>query len=518
MKYKDTSHVNQQKPFDGNRGPVYGEKGSDKKALGTNAKSFDQKNATFCNSKGLETDCSHTLLDHVCDDTGEVTSFTKDKHDQLVEKMDTDKLITERYMLLASVRHLMPFSRTAKCNRLTRSGNDITVLKNIEFNSINFSGLQTCGSPWTCPWCSSKISERRKNEVVQALESHLSNKGSLYFITLTFRHTKEQDLKELRQKQTKALGYLRASKTYRKYKKLIGYSGLIRALEVTWGQSNGWHPHTHEIVFADNKVSFQSIKRLLFPSWVDACEKAGLAAPSFRRGVDVCGGEKAGDYVSKYGNELTKSHFKKATGDRFSPFDLLRSYFYDDVKLHGAKFVDFADGMNGSRQLYWTNGLKARFDITDKIDKDLADEVQELAVSLGNIEVDKWRAIVKYKAMSTLRIMFKSHESHIVFQYVNDLYVKYLSSGDKALDDKRIADNREKYKAVKAKPEHSEFLTKDKRDVFEKLNESIDIAKARLYFSPESDVDLLAQDIKLKIIRKEKNKDFLKDNYKSKKG
>jgi hypothetical protein len=119
------------------------------------------------------------------------------------------------------------------------------------------------------------------------------------------------------------LKYFRKSYDYRLYKKEVGYTGTIRALEVTWGQSNGWHPHTHEIVFADNKVSFHSIKKRLFPAWVAACKKAGLAAPSFKRGIDVRGGEKAGNYINKFGAELTKTHFKKAKGDRYSPFDLL---------------------------------------------------------------------------------------------------------------------------------------------------------------------------------------------------
>jgi hypothetical protein len=518
MKYKDNKCDFQELVYSTTRAKPEQREEDYTGSLGTNAKSLHTKKTDSLDSKGLALKCSPPVLTHHSKSTGLITSFVKNKFDELVEQLDTDALISERYMLLSSVRHLMPFSRTAKCNRLTRGGTDVTVLKNTEYNSVNFSGLQTCGSPWSCPWCSSKISERRKNEVVQALDSHLSKNGTLYFITLTFRHTKEQDLKQLRDLQTKALAYFRNSRTYKKYLQLIGYTGLIRALEVTWGISNGWHPHTHEIVFADNKVSFQSIKRLLFPAWVSACIKVGLSAPSFKRGIDIRGGEKAGDYVNKYGNELTKSHFKKAKGDRFSPFDLLRSYFFDNVKLHGAKFVQFSEGMQGSRQLYWTNGLKDKFGITDKIDKDLADEIQESAYSLGNITLEKWRSIVRYKSMSTVRIMFSHYHPDHVFSYIDDLYSRYIQTGDKLEDDQRIEKNRNKYKKVNTLPDQSDFLSKvDNRDIFDKINEKMVLDK--LSINPLLDPKLYdyIYNLRQKINRREKDNDFLINNYSTKK-
>lgn len=515
MKYNDKENDFQGfKPLCAKRGAT-APQGAANGALGNNAKSSGIISEEIHMPRALGLKSAASLLDHVDPSTGEITSFQKNTFGELSEALDYDKVITERYMLLSGVRYLMPVSRTAKCNRLS-SGCDISVLKSVEFNKTSYSGLQTCGSPWACPCCSSKISERRKLEVIQAQESHIKSGGSLYFITLTFRHTKEEDLKTLRLKQSKALTVLRASRDYQKYKKLIGYSGLIRALEVTWGQSNGWHPHTHEIVFSDSKVSFQKIKRALFPAWVKACEKAGLAAPSFARGIDVRGGDKAAAYINKYGNELTKSHIKKARGDRFSPFDLLRSYFYDDVKLHGAKFVEFSSGMQGSRQLYWSNGLKDRFLIGEKSDKDLADENQDYSFLLGNIEVAKWRAVVKYNAVPTILIMSRSHDFKAVLSFVDDLNDKYISSGKKEIDDNRIALNREKFSKVK--PEHKGYLFKvDNRDIFEKINEKMELDKARLNSPVDPELNSFVLDLKTKLIRKESQNDFFENHYGTKK-
>ncbi len=494
------------------RGPVYGEKDPVNQPLVTNAKSSAlnlEKNAI---SKGLEPKSSDTLLEYIDESTGEVTNFTQGKSGYLVESLDYDKTVTDRYTCLSGARKLMPFSRTAKCNRLS-CGCDISVLKNIEFNKTAYSGLQTCGSVWVCPVCSAKVSERRKNEVVQALDSHVASAGQLYFITFTFRHSRNDDLEELKIKFRNALKFLRKTKSYEKYKELVGYSGLIRALEVTWGNTNGWHPHTHEIVFADNRVSFQKIKRLLFSAWARSCEKAGLAAPSFRRGIDVQGGEKAGAYITKYGNELTKAHTKKARGDRYTPFDLLRSYSFDSNKLHGAKFVEFANSMQGARQLYWSNGLKDRFGINDKTDNELAKENQENMFLLGEIKIEKWRSVVKYDAVDSVLIMSRSHDFENVLGFVDGLYSKYVSSGDKQADDERIAKNRERYRAKVIKSEHKDHLIKtDDRNVFEKLNDRINQDKL-VSRSSSPEVDDFVYKLKAKLSKEEQQYDFFNEQY-----
>lgn len=482
-------------------------------ALGTNAKSSGIKNPVFDENKGLRSNCLGTVYETVDFDTGEIIPFKKNSFDNIVQDLSYDDLLTERYILQACSSRLMPFSRVSKCNRLS-CGSDIGVLKSHEHKNTSYSGLQTCGSPWNCTVCSAKISERRKNEVVSALEQHLVSGGITYFVTFTFSHSRNHSLSELREKQKQAFKFLRSSRGYQKYKKSVGYSGLIRALEVTWGQSNGWHPHTHEIIFGDVKTSFQSIKRLLFPEWVKACKKAGLPAPSFRRGIDVRGGDKAGNYINKYGQELTKGHMKKAHGDRFSPFDLLRSYFYEDNEIHGKKFVEFSESMQGSRQLYWTNGLKDKFSINDKSDELLASEAQEYSFLMGNIPLDHWKAVVKYRARSSILIIARENEFDSVLAFASKLFDKYCFTGDMQKEKDRVAKNRVKYSRV-TELDKKRLFDKDNRDYFVKLNERIaEAEKLRESAFQNPDVTELTDKIRQKAIRREKNKQFMEDNYK----
>jgi len=131
------------------------------------------------------------------------------------------------------------------------------------------------------------------------------------------------------------------------------------------------------------------------------------------------------------------AHVKKARGDRFTPFDLLRNYMHENDKQVGAKFVEFAEAMKGKRQLFWTKGLKSRFGIDDMDDEQLAAKIEDDTLMLGKIPFDKWRAVIRYNARATLLILGQKHGFEKVEQVVDDLYMTYCTSGDKEKDDEK---------------------------------------------------------------------------------
>ena len=89
----------------------------------------------------------------------------------------------------------------------------------------------------------------------------------------------------------------------------------ISCFEITHG-SNGFHPHYHILLFVPYGVPHQTLLAMrddMFSIWSDCCTKAGLDAPSYKHGLDLQPGDKAGDYVAKWGleHEMTKGHVKK---------------------------------------------------------------------------------------------------------------------------------------------------------------------------------------------------------------
>lgn len=306
----------------------------------------------------------------------------------------------ERFALQSAARHLLPDSRTAKCLRIRQANkNEVEVWRSSEHGTAHYAGLQTCSSVWACPVCAAKISERRRFELLQAMDKHKAGGGQVLLLTLTNPHTRTDNLQDMLKAQALAVTRLKSTKSAVKLWASIGCIGTVRAWEVTHGV-NGWHPHFHFLLFVRRGLDFEELRARFFVVWSNCCRLAGLTAPSFAHGVDLQDGTKAAQYVSKglwgLDREMTKGHMKKASSGSRSPFDLLRSYLNDRDKQAGALFNDYAKAFKGKRQLVWSKGLKALFSVEEQTDEETAARVEDDAYFLGKITIDQWRAVRRF--------------------------------------------------------------------------------------------------------------------------
>ena len=316
----------------------------------------------------------------------------------------------ERFALQSVARDILPTSRTAKCLRIRAYDKDVQVWKSKNHKTASYAGLQTCGSVWVCPVCGAKVVERRRGEIQQAMAMHRACGGEVHLLTLTVPHTRFNALDDLLERQGKALqGFLRDFTVKAVFMKM-GYIGQIRGYETTHGRkgtNNGWHPHFHFLQFV-------MVKGTLRSSWTgkrgsicggDAyCQKAGLGSPSFQHGIDLRDGSFASNYVAKWGleDEMTKGHIKKGKAGG-NAFDLLRAVLADkEDKQAAALFAEFAKAFKGKRQLSWSNGLKAKFNLAEKNDEELASELEDNAELLGLLTPDEWRDVLKVRARATV--------------------------------------------------------------------------------------------------------------------
>ena len=340
---------------------------------------------------------------------------------------DTASRMADRFALQSVARSILPKSRTAKCLRIRAYQRDVEVWKSKEHNTASYGGLQTCGSVWTCPVCSSKIAERRRVEIQGAIATHRAQGGEVQLLTLTVPHTRYDVLEDVLSKQGKALQcFLRDRKVKAVFAEM-GYIGQIRAYEVTNGRkgtNNGWHPHFHFLQFVGVKadeVTLMDWKTRLYLRWDVYCQKAGLGSPSFKHGIDLRDGSFASQYVSKWGleDEMTKGHTKKGKAGGETPFDLLRSYLADSGdKQAAALFAEFAKAFKGKRQLSWSNGLKARFNVSEITDEELVEVTDERSVLLGKILDFQWRDILKIDARSVVLELAARGGWNLVLQFL----------------------------------------------------------------------------------------------------
>lgn len=383
--------------------------------------------------------------------------------------------------------------RVTLCNRKrTEEGlaHGITVKTSPDGLHADFHGVQHCGSVWHCPMCSPKIARRRVREVLHAMKRHQSppevtgpaagtgaesrEPGELLFLTLTYQHGSEEAgrglLAEALERFTQARRDLTGSGSYRRALEQLGYLGGIRALESTFGEMNGWHVHSHEIMFFAGGLPYLELLervRRLRRIWARLLIKNGMAGlgvndtPAERRKklrdllrhcfVIQAGPLAAGQYLLKFGkepeqqrggtwgpaSELARSHLKRggsrhaekddaswglpARCDHASPWELLNDATDGDERS-AVLFREFGEAFHGRRQLYWSKGLKERFGVAEIDDDDIAREPDaRCTVFCGVLNDDQWRSVVRHRAHAMVKRVAARDGRDAMYAYIDSL-------------------------------------------------------------------------------------------------
>lgn len=303
-----------------------------------------------------------------------------------------------RFALQSVARKLLPNERVAWClRRLNFDERTVEIWYAENPGRAHLKHVSVCGSVWTCPVCAAKISERRRIEMTDAIENNPELTPIL--VTFTFQHNRSDQLSDL--VETLNTSY-RKLKSGRAWKSLVDDYGLVASvtgLELTWGHSNGWHPHKHALFFSTLKpgeFDLDELQSRLAARFQAIMERSGHYSSSLY-GVDVrAGNGGAADYVSKWGieHEIAKSPVKKGRGG-FSPFQLLELYA-SGKKWAGALFQEYARTMKGRRQLVWSKGGRALLGLTppEQSDQELAEAPEEESTLLLQLTWSQYLVIL----------------------------------------------------------------------------------------------------------------------------
>lgn len=358
----------------------------------------------------------------------------------------------ERWRNQRAAAGLLQGERVADCQRsLTSLG--ITIERDTETGRTGFAGVLCCDSRWLCPICAAKITERDRRELQRGIELWVKAGGAVYLVTQTFRHdvtlaigdrvTPQEGGKRLDAKAilANAGGITRMQlaqkkmKGRRDYKAILaeaGAIGAVKALECTIG-ANGWHPHTHTLIFA--RPGMESVLEKIRPLWADAVRAVGLGEVN-EHGFDVRGGDYAADYVAKFGkepseqsrqasrawwtasHELTKGHTKQTARLKgATPFTLLRWYREGDAQA-GALFVEYAKAFKGRAQLYWSPRLRKRIDLLELQEPPRPVAKREKVVTVSR---EDWAAVLRHDARWELLFVAERYGAAAVEALLSDM-------------------------------------------------------------------------------------------------
>ena len=286
---------------------------------------------------------------------------------------------------------------------------DWTINYSNELHKAFHQGQETCGSVWQCPVCAAKIAERRRIELQEAMNNAKQMGLTVLMLTLTVRHGMGDDVNDILKKMLKALAAIMSGRKGEAIRKQIGKVGHVRVLEVTHG-SNGFHPHFHILLFIEKPVPAKVVEDLFAQYWIDQCVKAGLPVPVREIACNVQSGDKAQNYISKWGmiDEMTRGHIKKGRAAEGAdggaagrtPWQLLDDSRNGDP-VAGKLFIVYAAAFYNKRQLVWSRGLRDLLGLDKQMsDQEIVDAPDDVkATPIVTLQDHQINVLIKMKLL-----------------------------------------------------------------------------------------------------------------------
>lgn len=330
---------------------------------------------------------------------------------------------------------LFPGEAVATCGRFLSPRVDaVEVLQSVRDGRIcsSFSGLRHCDDPLRCPSCSHSRAVRDAEELSEAVKAAALQGLTPFLVTLTFAHSRGDDLLEIRGRFSLALSDMRSGRAWVAFCERWGVPVWYRALECTYSDRNGFHPHAHELWFlprlallgdhfagvssATMLARFQSELRALYYA---ALASQGLSA-SDAVGLQVeVGRDRVAQYIVKRGEEyrsrdsweVAGSRFKKGREKGLTQWQLLeRATFHADPAeraRYAGLFAVYVRAFAGARMSRWSNGAYVRLFGHRKDLSDCSEDEKAVILAARKLtaEVERGKVVARIKLNVWLAVL-----------------------------------------------------------------------------------------------------------------
>lgn len=313
-----------------------------------------------------------------------------------------------RYVRRWHVRRITQVKRFAFCGRLLNgSAEGKVIVRKTEDGTCHYSGLQSCGSVWSCPVCASKIRQHRADELESGIARWLAQGGGIEFVTLTTPHELDDGLAVTLDRVMAGWRQgIVAGGQWMADRKAWGVEAWCRVVEVTHG-AHGWHPHIHALLFTSKPWTPRQRAmrgRALFHRWARWVEQAGGGRCDLRAFSISGGGKGAGAYLAKLqdgeatglGMEMTRSDLKRARGGSVTPMQMIEAAANGEAWALDA-WWEWEDVTRGRRCMTWSKCGRGL--VCGDVEPELSDqEVVEQEVGgdvVGAIDGEAWAIVVR---------------------------------------------------------------------------------------------------------------------------
>lgn len=273
----------------------------------------------------------------------------------------------------------------------------------------HYSGLQTCGSVWSCPVCSARIQAERADELLRAVERAHACGLKVALLTLTMRHRKRDKLKSL----WDALSHswqpaIATDRAVRRARDAVGLLGWVRRVEATHGLK-GWHLHVHALLFYRDGSKLDALREAIWTGWLRRLRSQGLDAVQ-KHGIvlEELALEQAREQISGYLNKATYEQTSGSVarelagqigktgrnGNRL-PFDVLADFVRLGLASDLAIWREWESVSKGRRALTWSKGLREQLLVDiERTDEEIAADNDGDQLDVAVLDKAVWGEIV----------------------------------------------------------------------------------------------------------------------------
>ena len=288
--------------------------------------------------------------------------------------------------------------------------------------AYHFHGVMACGSIWLCPVCASKITETRRQELRDALNSGLYP----VLVSVTLSHQRGDSLDNLLDMLNSSLRKLKAGRWWQAFKKRYGISAYVSSLEFTYSKDNGFHPHKHIIFFLESgAIDKQEFRQELVERYTALISRAGGYASIFHAVDMQFGAGYAGNYISKWGvvEELTKSNLKKAKEGSYSVWELAELGSKEAWAREA--FKEYAYATQGKKAITFSHGARAVLGLeAEKSDAEIAQKEAKESEVLAVIPRDVWKVVLLLNLQASILIIASFGKKDLLLEYLKEIEAK----------------------------------------------------------------------------------------------
>jgi len=300
-------------------------------------------------------------------------------------------------------------NRLSFCLKRARPGQNVKVVYSNQAQRSHYKDVMMCGSVWGCPICSEYITDRRRKELASALDVW---SGSVFMGAFTVQHKRGDQLKDVRDKLMDAYRDFSGGGGMKEIRARYAIAGTITAVEVTWSEQNGWHPHKHVLFFSERVLSDQEIRQ--FEAEIKerfyGIVKSKGGYSSMEWGVKVTTGEKheASAYVFKWGldYEMLSWNSKQADGGGYGPFELADRFGATGEEKYRMLFKEYYEVFKGKHRTDTSPELKKRLKLEQESDEEVLKKVGQDEQIAGVLSWDAFKIVgQKHKRGELLEVM-----------------------------------------------------------------------------------------------------------------